>query len=115
MVPNGAKSQVAFEQLGLFRSLSMKHYVRRLKQPLKLLKQGISKIIPSDLLSLLTADELKLLICGPVKVEIDVLKKNTVYVNDTLKETDELVVNFWKVVESFSEELKTKFVKFCWG
>lgn len=99
MVQNGAKRLVCFENLDYFRSLSMKHYIKSLNQPLKLLKRGISKIIPADLLDLLTADELKLLICGPVKVDIEVLKKNTVYISETLKETDELVVNFWKVVE----------------
>ena len=62
-------------------------YVRALKElrineselQLKRIKKGIEELIPGSYLNCLSGEELKLLVCGRPKVDVDLLKKHTKY------------------------------------
>ena len=54
------------------------------------------------------------MICGKSDVNIELLKRHTVY-SGNLNENSQLIVNFWKVLQNLKPNEKLKFVKFCWG
>jgi other hect domain ubiquitin protein ligase E3 len=45
----------------------------------KRIVQGLSQLVPAAYLHCLTGEELKLIICGRPKVDVDLLKKHTKY------------------------------------
>jgi len=78
------------------------------------IQRGIEAIIPTSLLALLTWHELELRICGSPGVDLNLLKKNTQYLNG-LGPSSQLVKNFWYVLERFSPEEQEMFLIFVWG
>lgn len=51
--------------------------------------------------------------CGKPTLDIEILKRNTEYQN--YREEDELIINFWKALESFTNEEKVMYLKYVWG
>jgi len=76
--------------------------------------RGLGTQIPRYLLSIFTAAELELMVCGPPEVDIAVLKLNTIY-GDGISENTPSVQLFWQVMESFSQENKQRYLRFVWG
>jgi hypothetical protein len=81
------------------------------------LKAGLTKIIPEGLLNLMTVDELRESVCGKVKCDLELLKRNTEYGGNNPKslENSDLIKWFWEALEEMSEEDRLKFIVFCWG
>jgi hypothetical protein len=63
---------------------------------------GIASIVPSSLLVLFTWQELEEMICGSPVIDVTMLARHTEYRG--LSESSPLVLNFWKVLASFSPE-----------
>ena len=61
--------------------------------------------------STFNAEDAELLICGHAFVDLNFLKKHTIYQVGIL-EDDPHVVNFWAALDSFSQEELGKFIKF---
>jgi other hect domain ubiquitin protein ligase E3 len=61
-----------------------------------------------------SSKDLETLIAGKKDVNIEMLKRHTVY-SGSLNENSDLIKNFWQVLNSFKPNEKLKFVKFCWG
>lgn len=85
--------------------------LQRSSSQLNALLNGLSEVLPVELLSLWTPEELELMICGPIELNVDVLKKVTVYKG--VKEDDAHVQYFWNTLEKMSNEEKASFVKFA--
>ncbi len=86
---------------------------KQIHDQVKAFRNGISNIISLDLLRLFNFNELQSLVSGPNDF-IDVMdwKRYTVY--SGLYNQDHVVIdNFWKIVESFSEDHKRKLLKFA--
>eukprot|EP01006_Ploeotia_vitrea_P029336 TRINITY_DN61905_c0_g3_i1.p1 TRINITY_DN61905_c0_g3~~TRINITY_DN61905_c0_g3_i1.p1 ORF type:complete len:182 (+),score=25.86 TRINITY_DN61905_c0_g3_i1:238-783(+) len=69
--------------------------------------------VPSHYLPLFTWHELELMICGQPEVDIEVLKKFTVY--EGYKSTSPTINYFWQVMQSFDTSQRSMFLKFVWG
>jgi hypothetical protein len=63
--------------------------------------------------SILTWSELELLICGTPVIDLKVLKKHTIY--DTYNANSREIQTFWQVMEEFTMEQRSSFLKFIWG
>jgi len=85
--------------------------LQRSSVQLDALLQGLGDVLPVELLPLWTPEELELMICGPVELNVDLLKSVTVYKG--VKEEDEHVQFFWNTVERMSNKEKAAFVKFA--
>jgi hypothetical protein len=59
---------------------------------LKLLYRGLSSIIPIEMLPFFTSEELESIFCGESEVDIEILKKATVY--ESVSSTDRYVIFF---------------------
>ncbi len=75
--------------------------------------QGISTIIPYNLICMFLPEELEVLISGLSDVDVYDLRCNTVYVG---YEKNHLVVQwFWEILEGFPNARRRKFLQFCTG
>ena len=75
--------------------------------------EGLNDIIPAELIKIFTSKELELMISGLPEIDIEDLRKNTIYINYT---KDSLVIkNFWLVLKEFNQNLKAGFLQFVTG
>lgn len=77
------------------------------------IRKGFEMIFPLSVMRILTWKEVEYKVCGSEDVEIERLKKITTY--QGCSESDEYVERFWRVLETFSMEEKTAYLKFVWG
>ncbi|CAF4076194.1 unnamed protein product, partial [Rotaria sp. Silwood2] len=78
------------------------------------IRQGLCSVVPNDFITLLTTSELEEAVCGKSQIDVELLKRNTLYNNFHLEAP--YIQRFWKVLgEMFNEEQKKLFLKFVWG
>ena len=78
------------------------------------IKRGLTKIIPETLINMMTHKELETRICGKKKVDVDLLKINTKYING-LDINSNRIKWLWEILNESNEDDKLKFIKFCWA
>lgn len=71
-------------------------------------------MIPDSFLNHISGEELKIMICGLPKVDVELLRKHTKYAGDFNEETP-IIKHFWDMMREISEEERLKLIKFCWG
>ena len=76
--------------------------------------RGLATQIPRHFLKLFTSQELKLIVSGPVVVDVELLKKNTRYDRGYSEKTP-VITYFWEVLKEFSNEERQLYLKFVWG
>jgi len=76
------------------------------------IRRGLRSIIPVDILSIMTWQDMELRICGEADISLATLKANTTY-NSGLEASDAHIVFFWNTLESFSPTELRMFVKFA--
>ena len=86
---------------------------KQINEQVKAFRNGISNIINLDLLRLFNFNELQSLISGPNdSIDVDDWKRNTIYAG-LYNPEHSVIVNFWNIVESFTEDQKRKLLKFA--
>ena len=78
------------------------------------IREGIATICPIKLVDLFTWDQLEFLICGSANIDINELRMSTRY-KGGLSATHSCVVLLWKVLDSFSDYERTRFLRFVSG
>lgn len=63
--------------------------------------------------SLLTWQQLEVLVCGKPEVDVDLLESMTDY--SSCAPSDPHIRNFWQVVREFTNEERSALVQFTWG
>ena len=76
--------------------------------------QGLSEVIPLSICCMFSGSQFKHHICGESEINISLLKNHTSYRGE-LSSEDELILNFWSVLESFDNDLKADFVDFVYA
>lgn len=77
------------------------------------LLKGMASVIPTELLAMFTPLEADELFCGHPHLDLEVLKKATVY--EDVSPTARHIKLFWDCMEGMSQEERAKFVNFCSG
>jgi hypothetical protein len=85
----------------------------RVKDQMDAFIKGFSDVIPLQMLKIFDERELEYLLCGLSEINVEDWRKNTNYVG--YKETDDIVVWFWKAVENFDLELRARLLQFATG
>uniref|UniRef100_A0A0B6ZW28 HECT domain-containing protein n=1 Tax=Arion vulgaris TaxID=1028688 RepID=A0A0B6ZW28_9EUPU len=80
---------------------------------LKAIRTGLLKVIPEAVLGLLTWQELETRICGEPEITVEALMKNTYY--NHIDEDDLRVKYFWSAVKNFSNEDRSRLLRFITG
>ncbi|KAF1773863.1 Mib-herc2 [Phytophthora cactorum] len=77
--------------------------------------RGLGKIVPVQLLQLCVWFELQQWVSGSLEIDVNLLKRHTRYSSGMSPEQFPHLEMFWKVLSSFSEENKRRFINFAWG
>ena len=76
--------------------------------------EGFYFLISKELISTLDIDELEFFLCGDHYVDVQDWKENTTY-KDCYNDSHNVIIWFWEILSSFTEEDKRKFLQFCTG
>jgi E3 ubiquitin-protein ligase HERC2 len=76
-------------------------------------REGMSRVVPVPLLSLFTGLELETMVCGSPDIPLGLLKSVATYKG--IDPTAPLIRWFWEVMEEFSNQERSLFLRFVWG
>ena len=78
------------------------------------IRDGLTKVVPAEVLRLLTWQELEIKVCGNPEISIEDLKRSTRY-NSGLKESSPRITKMWKALEKFSNDDRSRLLRFITG
>mmetsp|Transcript_16694 Transcript_16694/g.53294 ORF Transcript_16694/g.53294 Transcript_16694/m.53294 type:complete len:892 (+) Transcript_16694:267-2942(+) len=113
LVPGGANIPVTFENRLRYCSLVRKMRAKECTAATEAIRRGLVAIVPERALQLFTAPELELLVCGDPTVDVALLKQHTTY--HGYNRDDSVCRRFWEVLAQFTDEERSKFIRFAWG
>ncbi|CAG4989473.1 unnamed protein product [Colias eurytheme] len=113
--PNGANIPVDEENKDEYiKSVIEWRFVRRVQEQMNAFLEGLGALIPPALLKIFDEHELELLLCGIQRIDVRDWRANTLYKGDY--HANHLVVQwFWRVVLSFSNEMRSRLLQFVTG
>jgi len=112
--PGGADIDVTEENKDEYIELCIKYYLGVPTEPINVLREGIYKFIPPEMLREFNPEELEKLLGGDSIIDVIDLKENTEYVDEYNSE-HAIIKYFWEVLSEFSDENLKKFLHFTTG
>ena len=111
----GTSTPVTFTSRGRYCSMALDARLAEGAAQCSEMLAGLSTIVPNArLLSLMTEQELELLMCGEARVDVEALRSHVRYgAGVTPKQRH--VRFLWQVLEGFDTEQRRVFLKFIWG
>jgi hypothetical protein len=114
LIPNGRRIPVTEENKFEYVQLITHHRMTAaIKSQIDCFLDGFYELVPADLISIFSPQELELLICGLPDVDLEDLAVNTDY--HQYKENDEIIHWFWEVLHGFTREERAMFLQFVTG
>lgn len=114
LVPGGRDIPVAWEARDDYRRAVERFRLNEFKLQTEHMRKGMATIVPVQLLSLFTWQELELNVCGRGKIDVDFLRENTSYQSGFSAE-DQHVQMLWEVLRGFTHKQRELFLRFVWG
>ncbi|XP_065082582.1 probable E3 ubiquitin-protein ligase HERC2 [Ochlerotatus camptorhynchus] len=106
-------TKITPENRNEYVKLALKYRIHEFDEQVKAVRDGMSKVIAVPLLSLFSASELQAMVCGSPDIPLCLLK--TVATYKGVESTAPLVQWFWEVMEEFSNQERSLFLRFVWG
>jgi hypothetical protein len=75
--------------------------------------EGLSNVLPVEVLPILSAEELRDIFCGNPDVDVDLLKCVVEY--EGYEDTDAVIVYFWETLREITNDERKKFLQFVWA
>jgi HECT-domain (ubiquitin-transferase) len=75
--------------------------------------EGLSNVLPVEVLPLLSGEELRELMCGNPQVDVDLLKQVVEY--EGYSATDAVIGYFWQTLTEMTTEERKQFLQFVWA
>ena len=113
LCPRGALRRVTPQNVAEWKQLHLAFKLHEFDLQVDAMRRGLATIVPQRMLTLFTADEVELMVCGHPRVDLALLREMTVY--SDCQATDPHVLQFWRVLEGFTEEERAAYVRFVWG
>ncbi|XP_077974377.1 putative E3 ubiquitin-protein ligase HERC1 isoform X2 [Styela clava] len=113
IMPGGQGIHLTFENRKEYVERATDFRIHEFDQQVAAIREGMSRIIPVPLLSLLTNDQLEVLVCGARYVDIHMLKVIARYRD--VEEDSKLITWLWQALEDFSNNERVLFLKFVSG
>ena len=114
LVEDGADKLVTYEDRFEYCRLVKEKRMTESDAQVKALRSGFCKVVPPDLLGLLTWQELEVKVCGSPEISIEKLKSSARY-DGGLSATTARVKMMWEALEKFSNEERSRFLRFITG
>jgi len=74
---------------------------------------GISSVLPVEVFSIFTGEELRDLFCGNPDIDVDMLRRVVEY--EGYNESEKVIEYFWEVLRGFTNEERKRFLQFVWA
>ncbi|KAG6197774.1 hypothetical protein E4U10_007863 [Claviceps purpurea] len=114
LIPNGREVAVTDENKHEYVRLVVEHrLLSSVKDQMESFLKGFHEIIPAELISIFSEQELELLISGLPDIDVDDWKSHTEYQNYT--PSSQQIQWFWRAVRSFDKEERAKLLQFVTG
>lgn len=124
LFPGGHTQRVTYEDRLLYVDLVLTTRLEENVSQLNIVRQGFLSIIPrysqlqiqselSPTCYLLTCEELELRVCGSPDIDLELLKKKTVYKGASAD--SKIVKWFWNVLKNLSKKDQRRFIQFAWA
>jgi len=120
----GHKNRVTYKDRLFYVELVLNARLEENVSQTDLVRHGFLSVIPrysqqrhltelSPICYLLTLEELELRACGSPEIDLDLLKRKTVYKGATA--TSQIVKWFWNVMHGLSKRDRQRFIQFAWA
>ncbi|CAB0009589.1 unnamed protein product [Nesidiocoris tenuis] len=93
--------------------LALNYRLHEFDDQVQAVREGMAKVIPVPLLHLFSGYELETMVCGSPDIPLNLLKSVATYKG--VDATAPLVQWFWEVMEEFSNQERSLFLRFVWG
>lgn len=113
--PNGANIPLTEENKDEYIKLVIEwRFVARVQEQMNAFLEGFNALVPLNLIKIFDEHELELLMCGIQNIDVKDWKNNTVYKGDY--HPNHITIQwFWRVVLSFSNEMRSRLLQFVTG
>jgi hypothetical protein len=113
LVPGGEGIPLTLGNWREYISLVERYRLNESSVLYKAFRNGLSSVLPVELLSLFSSSEIDQLFSGSNVVDIDLLRQCTEY--EGITPDSELAKNFWTVLEEMHDDERTSFLRFVWA
>lgn len=114
LIPGGRSIPVTDENKSEYVQLIAHHRMTiAIKSQIECFLDGLYELVPTDLISIFSPQELELLICGLPDIDLEDLIANTEY--HQYKDSDDVIQWFWEVLRGLSREQRALFLQFVTG
>ncbi|XP_066595212.1 E3 ubiquitin-protein ligase HERC2 [Prorops nasuta] len=93
--------------------LALNYRLHEFDAQIAALREGLSKVVPVPLLTLFSGSELETMVCGSPDIPLSLLKSVATYKG--VEANAPLIQWFWEVMEEFSNQERSLFLRFVWG
>lgn len=114
LVPQGTDKLVTYDNRLEYCKMVKEQRLNENKLQVAAIRDGLVSVIPSEVLHLLTWQELELKVCGNPEISVESLKKSTRY-DSSLPESSQAVEIMWEALEKFSNKDRSRFLRFITG
>ncbi|XP_013384362.1 E3 ubiquitin-protein ligase NEDD4 [Lingula anatina] len=113
--PGGKDLQVNDDNKKEYIDLVIKwRFVSRVRKQMNSFMEGFNELVPQNLLAIFDENEVELLMCGLQDVDVNDWKANTNYRGE-YNSNHPVIVNFWKAIYSFNNEMRSRLLQFVTG
>ena len=75
--------------------------------------EGLSNVLPVEILPILSGEELRDMMCGNPDVDVDLLRRVVEY--EGYEESDAVIQYFWDTLREFTNDERKSFLQFVWA
>ena len=111
---DGDKKLVTFDSRSEYCRLAKESRMNESKEQIKAIKDGLTKVVPTEVLNLLTWQELETKVCGNPEISVEALKKSARY-ESMLNVNSKRVKVMWEALEKFNNDDRSRFLRFITG
>ncbi|XP_030756884.1 E3 ubiquitin-protein ligase HERC2 [Sitophilus oryzae] len=105
--------RITYENRLEYVRLALNFRLHEFDEQVKAVRDGMSKVVPVPLLSLFSGYELETMVCGSPDIPLSLLKSVATYKG--IDSTAPLIQWFWEVMEEFTNQERSLFLRFVWG
>jgi hypothetical protein len=114
LVEDGHLRNVHIDDVGKYLELYAEARLGECFTAIEAFREGLLWVVPESAINVLAWEELEYLVCGSKNIDVERLKMNTEY-DDDISPSDLHIVNFWEILDDFSEKDKSSFLRFVWA
>lgn len=113
LVERGRQTRVTYQDRLSFGELLLNSRLTEATLQMKAVRKGLHQIIAPSMLALLDWRDLEQLVCGNPDIDVEALRRNTIY--HGCSSGAAIVLWFWKALRSFDANQRQLFLRFVWG